>query len=210
MKSLKKKIVLIALICLSVLIGSFGGIVFARNRAKLYALNGVELTVAKVRLYTPDNENYYALHYNYKEYTGTSFGTGTYYTYNRQSNAYEIDSNPSTDSGKTYYTRNAELYAELIDFENTRSNPFLNIENSKTVFVDKSNAYEGTFVQELTDDDNVFMLKNAELEKTEDLTVRIGNESKNIAYYQKEFMLVQFKSVEETSSKFLKVIEKGN
>ena len=259
MKSLRKKFVIAMLVCLSVLIGSFAGLLLKNQNLSLYAANDVELIVAKVKLFkAQDDGKYYAFHYNYVRSTDTESSINkeykNYYIYDSASDRYIITSINTSTNGDSpsalglYERENYKVqgnsiinqstnkyvdlvYAEEVDFDTNTKSPFLksytktfadNLDmNNVNHTVEKNNAYNGSWIQSISDYDNIFMLKNANIELKNNLNIlfyetdtdghvsRIlgdnygdNNNDNQVNFEEKEFLLVQF-DTKATSSTIL-------
>ncbi|MBO7508622.1 MAG: hypothetical protein J6T39_03165, partial [Clostridia bacterium] len=256
MKSLRKNFVVIMFVCLSILIGSFAGVLLTK-RTKIYAADDVDLTVAKVRLYKDNVGKYYALHYNYFATGDTTDNSAVknYYRYDASLDEYilvsvDVEDNPSAlgyferehykgavegKSGEFALDANGHeltsgkyvdiIYAEEVDFNTNTKSPFLKSYH-KTISgesedtnhtVEKSNAYDGSWIQSINGTDNAFMLKNANLEESKKLNIvstatdtdshntmkMVENPSSSFKFGQlKEYLLVQF-DTNSTSSTLL-------
>ena len=156
MNSLKKKILLILTLVLSVLFGSVAGVLFNNYKNKIYATEAVVPTVSKIQLYMRDNNNkYYAI-----------------------------------------FKEGDVLKEEEIDIDNmsNKNDLFNNI---------KENQSNGMFIQNDDKEDptnNIFMLKNANLESIYVENIDISGIPQSKTYKVKEFILVQFQPKYDSAS----------
>ena len=193
MKTLKKKFVLVLTLVLSVLMGLFGSLILLNKKNTVYAADAIEPTVSKINLYRYEN-NYYTFYYQKVNSTDSFDNNLTYFSYDDESKSYEVVSDPNESDKLDYYIINVELIGldENFRFTNQDKNPFLN-ENVK-----KNNQYLEVFVQDNEDDDNIFMLKNANIENVildPNIHIKYNNMPFSPANLQKEeFMLIQFNS----------------
>ena len=215
MSSLKKKFVLTMALILSILIGSFAGILLLNQKNKIYAANDPEPTVAKVNLYYDDGSaegEYYIMYDYFKKETGAPEAGKKYFIYNDKKN--ELSSYTPTDMNEELPSNAYKLMGvvkksvDLNRLQEVLYNPFL-----KDNLIDDSILKSGesgeillkphnTFKQYAKNDDNIFMIKNSNIERETFADIFVAGSENNFAtsgeynksYNIREFVLVQFKA----------------
>ena len=201
MGSLKKKIVLTLTLVLSILIGSFAGILLLNQKNKIFAASDPEPIVAKVKLYE-NNNKYYVLYNSYDKAHGAPVLDTTYYIYDSTNN--ELNQADETIYTKTELPDNTYTLGDIVEKEvdlnnlqEMEKNPFLKDDLSgNNIIVDSTNnklLQPQTFIQYANENDNIFMLKNANFEQV----------TSTKQYNTKEFVLVQFKANTNKSATLL-------
>ena len=195
MNSLKKRIFLVVGICLSILIGSFAGVfLLNRNAKKVYAIDGGVVNVAKVKLYVDANDDVYAYEEFKRIEETSSVDIKNAYEYDTETNTYTKTQDTKYADDKVYFERVNQMRKIIEDGE------IVKVDDERPFIDNLSNVNDkNVYIQVLDNEelDNVFLLKNANLEEE----IYQDSIAQNHTYTVREYLLVQFQS--SSSAKLL-------